>query len=195
MAVKDAQITRLSWELESASSEPVLNAGKGINQVGDRQRRRKISQLKESCQRALWFTQSYHLDGVKVIFQISGTEEKLEIPLTLPLASTSTTTSTSTTALATASTSTTSLATVSGHEKVQQTLYYLDRFAVSDEFYHELAMLNHELPRSYLIKKERACLNSSVELQRLPSPYHGWYRPFREYLVECLTREVTKLMN
>ena len=32
-------------------------------------------------------------------------------------------------------------------EKVQQVLYLLERFGISDQFYHELSMINPSLPR------------------------------------------------
>ena len=41
-------------------------------------------------------------------------------------------------------------------EKVEQILYPLDKFCVSDEFYHEFSMIENGLPRSYLIKQCRS---------------------------------------
>ena len=38
-------------------------------------------------------------------------------------------------------------------DTVKETLYLLERFGVSDECYHELAMLHPQLPRLYKIKK------------------------------------------
>ncbi len=148
--------------------------------MGERQRRRKPNILKENCQQALWFTRSYHLDGVRVIFKISGSGEHLEIPLTTTPSAPCTISSPSTA--------------VNPEDKIQPVLYILDRFAVSDEFYHEMSMLHRDLPRSYLIKKQRAVLNSTVNLKRLPLPFHGCFRSFRDYLMECIRREVIQLM-
>ena len=40
-------------------------------------------------------------------------------------------------------------------DKVEEILFLLDKFYVSDEFYHEVTMLDCQLPRSYLIKQRR----------------------------------------
>ena len=37
--------------------------------------------------------------------------------------------------------------------RVEQILCLVDKFCVSDEFYHELTMIENGLPRSYLIKQ------------------------------------------
>ena len=47
-------------------------------------------------------------------------------------------------------------------EKVEQILYLLDKFCVSDEFYHEFSMIENGLPRSYLIKQCRSDQTNSV---------------------------------
>ena len=44
-------------------------------------------------------------------------------------------------------------------EKVEEILFLLDKFYVSDEFYHEVTMIVDSLPRSYLIKQRRDQLN------------------------------------
>ena len=76
-------------------------------------------------------------------------------------------------------------------EKIHQTLYLLDRFAVSDGFYHELSMLNESLPRSYLVKGARKDLNDTIDIQRLSGPYEGTYRSFKA----ALQTEVSKLVR
>ena len=40
--------------------------------------------------------------------------------------------------------------TIPSSEALAQTLYLLERFGVSDEFYHELAMAHPSLPRSLM---------------------------------------------
>ena len=73
--------------------------------------------------------------------------------------------------------------------QVHQVLYLLDRFAISDEFYHECSMLTPSLPRSYRIKRDR--INATVELFRLHKPYSGCYRSFKECRKETtITAEV-----
>ena len=69
----------------------------------------------------------------------------------------------------------------------QEILYLLDRFGVSDEFYHELTMLYPELPRSYLIKKERSKIAATTDIRRLPKPHEGCYIQFEQCLVDTIT--------
>ena len=75
-------------------------------------------------------------------------------------------------------------------KEVHQVLYLLDRFAISDQFYHELAMINPSLPRSYQVKKARNLLTSNVKIKRLPKPHFGCYRPLRECLIATISAEV-----
>ena len=77
---------------------------------------------------------------------------------------------------------------------VNQILYLLDRFGISDQFYHELSMLHQELPRSYEVKKARAAISSNVELRRLPRPYFGCYRPLKQFLIDAISAEVHKVI-
>lgn len=75
-------------------------------------------------------------------------------------------------------------------QDVNQILYLLDRFGISDQFYHELSMLHKELPRSYEVKKARAAITLNVELRRLPRPYFGCYRPLKQCLIDAISAEV-----
>ena len=60
---------------------------------------------------------------------------------------------------------------------IHQVLYLLDRFGISDEFYHEIAMIFPSLPRSHLVKDIQRRLNASIVIKRLPFPYYSAYRP------------------
>ena len=62
-------------------------------------------------------------------------------------------------------------------QKLLQVLYVLDRFAVSDEAYHELSSVSKDLPPLYKLKGERKTINESLDIQRLPGPYLGAYPP------------------
>ena len=73
---------------------------------------------------------------------------------------------------------------------VLQSLYLLERFGVSDEFYHELSMVFPDLPRSYQIKRARWQLSSHIEVEALPPPCHGSVRPFTRTLAAALAVEV-----
>lgn len=62
---------------------------------------------------------------------------------------------------------TTSLESISESEdelvKVKQVLYLLDKFAVSDEHYHEMSMLHPDMPQINRIKEVRTELNGLPE--------------------------------
>jgi hypothetical protein len=64
-------------------------------------------------------------------------------------------------------------------------LYLLDKFAVSDELYHEFTMLVPSLPRSYVIRRIRKQLSDSVVIKKLPHPFFGAYRPLMDSLKEA----------
>ena len=66
-------------------------------------------------------------------------------------------------------------------------LYLLDKFGVSDSFYHQLSMIFPDLPRSYGIKKARIELNRSMTLNRIDG-FEGAYRPFEEILCEQISK-------
>lgn len=68
----------------------------------------------------------------------------------------------------------------------EQILYLLDRYGVSDEFYHELTMVTKCLPRSHRVKALRRQISETVPYIRLPSPFDGCYRPFEGTLRESL---------
>lgn len=71
-------------------------------------------------------------------------------------------------------------------KKVDEMLFLLDCFGVSDEFYHELSMFHPSLPRSHLVKQRRTEISSNIPIQRLPHPYFGCYRSLSNYLKEML---------
>ena len=129
-----------------------------VYQRFSRQQRRKLSQLKTAAEKALWFVESFGLDLPAITFKTSSTNKVIGISFGPESA------------------------TIDA-SCVRQTLYLLERFGVSDEFYHELAMINSALPRSHIVKQTRQLITESVEIQRLPEPYNGTYRPFKECLL------------
>ena len=52
-------------------------------------------------------------------------------------------------------------------------LYLLDRFYVSDSFYHELTTICDGLPKTYLIKQLRKDINVMCHIQRTPGQCEG----------------------
>ena len=47
------------------------------------------------------------------------------------------------------------------------------------------------LPRSHLLKKARKELNETVEIEAIPLPHRGAFRPFRSMLAAALSVEVS----
>ena len=76
-------------------------------------------------------------------------------------------------------------------ENVDETLFLLERFGVSDECYHEMTQLFPELPRSYVVKNERKDISQSIELKELPSKYKEAYRPVRKFIEAILSDKVS----
>ena len=68
--------------------------------------------------------------------------------------------------------------------RIEQILFLLDKFCVSDEFYHELTMYEGELPRSYLIKQFRNNLNNICHVTPTPGQHEGAQISFESLLVE-----------
>lgn len=145
------------------------NKGRTFDDVGGRQKRRKLNDFSDAAKNALWFAESF---GFKV--QSLQIESKSGSVMTLPLC--------------------TELSQPQedqqGTEDTRATLYLLDKFAVSDEFYHELSMSHKALPRSYKVKGLRTEMSKAVKVHRLEGSFYGAYRPFEDLLTLCLSREV-----
>ncbi len=159
--------------ISSMCQQPLANSGRGVDQVAERQRRRKIVQLRNECKRALWFADSFNVDIIKIVARTKTTNEEISLPMSSPPFDIPTSSQPS-----------------HDSEQLHQMLYLLDRFAVSDEFYHQLSMVNRSLPKSYKIKEARQRINSNIELKRLPKPYSGCYRSFKRCLEEAIITEV-----
>ena len=165
---RGSAITSASTESQPhLRDQSLVNAGQPVSDVSVRQQRRKLSQLKTSIEKALWFIDSFGLDLQSVTVK-SSNEKPMEISF-------ADSTSNSQDHLS---------------ESALQTLYLLERFRVSDEFYHELAVVNPSLPRSYRVKEARKSLTEPVDIIRLPQPYHGAYHRFEHCLAEAIAYEV-----
>ena len=103
----------------------MVNTGKSYDDLSSRQKRRKLSQFQRAADAALWFGESFGLVPAQLTVRSSVNDESLTIPLggtSPPL-------------------SDTPLAREIDEFCAMQTLYLLDRFGVSDEFYHELTQV------------------------------------------------------
>ena len=68
--------------------------------------------------------------------------------------------------------------------QVEQILFLLDKFYVSDEFYHELTVVYEDIPRSYLIKQLKSDLNKVSHIESVPGMYPGAQCHFEELLTQ-----------
>ena len=139
-----------------------INKGKQIEDVSPRQARRKVAQVTNLSKQALWFAHSFGLEPEFVQFRKVASQSPLTVQLSNP------------------SESTTPQPTQDDHDRIHQVLYLLDKFAISDEVYHELTMLCSDLPASYRVKGARSDLNEQLEFSRLPPPYPGAYMCFEK---------------
>jgi hypothetical protein len=144
--------------------------GKSINNLGNKQKGRKLKLLQNKAQRALWFCKSFGLDLTNIGFQDeTGCNYSMEYP-----------------------TPCSSNADHIQYEKlskdkkeiVERVLFLLDKFCVGDEMYHKLSVITEGLPKSYLIKQRRGELNKSYHIERLPGPYPGARLNFKSTLTD-----------
>ena len=108
-----------------AERSDVVNKGSTYDEVGTRQKKRKLSQFQRAADAALWFGESFGLLPTKLMVKTSRSDEVISLPLgdtITPVPDTPPTREVD-------------------EFCAMQTLYLLDRFGVSDEFYHELTQV------------------------------------------------------
>ena len=153
---KETEISSLNGELcehiqriEELTEATSPNYGKTITQLGERQRWRRIKELKDRADLALWFPESHGLQFtcLKVKESNSGRAHTFEYE--------------------------TERVSQEDEENLEQLLFLLDKFCVSDDMYHELTILYNDLPWSYLIKQKRSDLNKLSHIEKVPGNYPG----------------------
>ncbi|XP_019861583.1 PREDICTED: uncharacterized protein LOC109590077, partial [Amphimedon queenslandica] len=154
--------------LELTSVTNAQKAGKSFDDVGKRQQRRKIMAIKEATKKALLFLDSFKIDAQSIILKSQVSKETM----TIPLSSSSHTKSSINTS------------SCSSENTIDEVLFLLDSYGISDEFYHELSMIHTSLPRSYLVKQRRNNISTNIPSYRLPKPYFGCYRSLKESIIE-----------
>ncbi len=156
----------------SNCSTGLENAGQPINEVGERQRRRIVRELKTQSERALWFLESFgfKLDSVKVkdvngkITEIDYKEGNGKRTFDqLP---------------------------DEERDTIRAILYIMDTYCIVDSAYHEMSVLIDGLPRSYLIKQCRSSLNSICHISRTPGKNPGAQMSFKEELQSQIRMKV-----
>ena len=135
--------------------------------VGKRQEQRRMKSLTQHTDQALWFLKSFGLEAEYVKFKgkdkVFRVESKDEDE------------------------------DEHDDEQIKSVLHLLDRFGVSDAFYHELTTLEAGLPRSYLIKQCRQNLNSMMTIHRTPGIDQGVQVSLFEELERLLSEDKENL--
>ena len=128
LALSQDAIESMTSQLKKmmAERDKMVNCGKKFADVGKKQRKRKLAYFQSAAEGALWFAESFGLIPECVNVRVSGSEDTLMIPLIREQASTP--------------------KELEGRRADEaaavQTLYLLDRFGISDEFYHELTQVS-----------------------------------------------------
>ena len=78
------------------------------------------------------------------------------------------------------------------YNKKHQALYISDRFAVSDEVYHNFSIVS-TLPPIYNLKQACSDLNKSLYIRRIEGPFPGAYRPLN--FKDTLKAELQKMVR
>ena len=137
---------------------------------------RYLKELKTRAQKALWFMQQFGLNVINLqLQQNDGVCQNINLNE-----------SQSTTSAATAS-----CLSEDGKSEIEKVLFLMDKFGVSEDFYHELTMTFSDLPRSYLVKKTKHELNKQCHLTKTPGEAPGVQCSFKELLKEHISALVS----
>ena len=78
---------------------------------------------------------------------------------------------------------------------INKYLYAKDKFNVSNEAYHEIAMLNQDLPRSHVIKSKAKELNSLFDIKAIERGVEGYQQSIRGVLTLILEHYLKLMTN
>ena len=127
LAASQESVEHMTSQLNQVLIErsDMVNRGKIYDDLSSRQQRRKLSHFQRAADAALWFSESFGLIPTQLTVRTSVNDDSLTVPLSdtaPPLPDTPP---------------------VREIDEfcAMQTLYLLDRFGVSDEFYHELTQV------------------------------------------------------
>lgn len=172
VAVTDELIENLVRDVEEMEQEllwlhALENRGKMVDDVSMRHRKRKLEVVRDNAVKALSFVESYGL-SLDTLALRQSSRACVQILLS----------------------DDTVAQTELKETEVFKVLYLLDRYGVSDAFYHQLSMQFESLPRSHNVKAARTELNETVELMSLPG-YDGCYRHVEMTICEVISRLVS----
>ena len=109
----------------------MMNSGKVYEEVSKRQQRRKLSHFRDTAEATLWFAETFGLIPDQLTTHTAHSGEQIVVDFT-----------TNHSPSRNSSPDTASTAHHPDEFCAMQTLYLLDRFGVSDEFYHELTQVS-----------------------------------------------------
>lgn len=199
-------------KLERECDETRMAATKNIQDISNRQKKRRIQTLGTRAQKALWFSKQFGLDLAALQFKDDkGQAYHWKVPENKPISQDTlscpglpsqppppgaVTPNGSSTPQETPRSRTKQYDSLPDEVKcqVEEILFLMDKFAVGDVFIHELSMILDGMPKSYLIKQCRDKLNSMCMIKPTPGKEAGAQISFRDALVDNLQKMVTKLL-
>lgn len=136
---------------------------KKVGEDGQKQKQRKLKVLKERAECALWFAKSFALELSRLKFKDVKCNETYSLDYHTP----------TTSRVEEEETPESSPEELSDYQssQIEQILFLLDKFYVSDQFYHELTVAYEDTPRSYLIKELRSDLNRMTHIESVAGIY------------------------
>ena len=167
---------------------------KDLSTLSPTTRWRYMQQLKTRAQKALWFMSSFELQLKSLqVENNDGVRHHIDLK-----AVTDTNAQLSPTTDGTQGDKYSSLP-EEEKVKVEKVLFLMDKFGVSEDFFHQLTMIFHELPRSYLVRQCKYDLNTMCHLTRTPGRTPGVQCSFKELLREqiqdLVSRRILKIIN
>lgn len=154
------------------------NGYKNLSDIGERQWRRKLTEVRANVQKALWFSKTFglELDSVRFKDDVGASHT----------CSYSDKTRKSYKNLSEAD-----------QQKVKNVLFILDKFCVGEEAYHELSMIdgNDGLPRSYLIKQCKDDLNKLCHITATPGSAQGAQLDFLQELKSVVQKQESYVIS
>ena len=150
------------------------NTSVKIEEVGARQRLRKIRELKTKAEKALWFLESYGVTLSSISVE-DANGKQVDIGPGIDKAH-----------------KVSRYQNLPEEEKIRikEVLHILDRFCVGDAAYHALCEEESGLPRSYLVKQCRSDINKSFTITRTPGDLIGAQMSFKLELKRKIREKV-----
>ena len=174
---KNDQLIKLVERLEHLHETNLEKRGKKFSEVGSRQKRRLLKELKTKAERSFWFAKTFGLNITSIELQDDAGEIH-EIRYT-----------------STGEKGIKAYKKLTQEEKdiVKQVTFVTDKFCVGEAAYHEFTMTEAgaDLPRSYLIKQCKSDLNNLVEIKKTPGEAEGAQLDFETELIGVLRNKVS----